>query len=122
MANSLNRSDNKGPEPEGVAIGRIGTRQYAFVGLERIGGVVVYDVTDPTQPEFIQYLVSRDFTREPVGPDSGPEVVRFVPAIESPERKPMLVVANELSGTVSLWGLSNAKPWWQRWRRIFAHD
>ena len=117
-----NRSDNKGPEPEGVAIGRIGTHQYAFVGLERIGGVVVYDVTDPTQPEFIQYLVNRDFTATPVGPDSGPEVVRFVPALESPNGKPMLVVANELSGTVSLWGLSNAKPWWQRWRRIFQHD
>ncbi len=116
-----NRSDNKGPEPEGVAIGRIGTHQYAFVGLERIGGVVVYDVTDPTQPEFIQYLTNRDFTRNPVGQDSGPEVVRFVPALESPNGKPMLVVANELSGTVSLWGLSNAKPWWQRWRRIFQH-
>jgi hypothetical protein len=117
-----NRSDNKGPEPEGVANGRIGTHQYAFVGLERIGGVVVYDVTDPTRPEFIQYLVNRDFTKDPVGPDSGPEIVRFVRDIESPNGKPMLVVANELSGTVSLWGLSNAKPWWQRWRRIFVHD
>jgi hypothetical protein len=40
-----------------------------------------------------------------VGPDSGPEVVRFVAAKDSPTGKPMLVVANEISGTVNLWGL-----------------
>lgn len=33
-----NRSDNKRPEPEGVALGRIGRRTYAFIGLERVGG------------------------------------------------------------------------------------
>jgi len=117
-----NRSDNKGPEPEGVAVGRIGTHQYVFVGLERIGGVVVYDVTDPTEPEFVEYLVNRDFSASPVGADSGPEVVRFISALESSNGKPMLVVANEISGTVSLWGLGNAKPWWQQWRRIFGRD
>jgi hypothetical protein len=115
-SNFDNRSDNKGPEPEGVDVGRIGSRHYAFVGLERIGGVVVYDVTDPTAPEFVQYVNDRDFGLSPPGPDSGPEVVRFVSALENPTGKPLLVVANEVTGTVSLYGLANAKPWWQRWR------
>lgn len=47
-----NRSDNKGPEPEGITVGWVRNRTFAFGGLERIGGVMVYDVTDPTKPEF----------------------------------------------------------------------
>lgn len=100
-----NRSDNKGPEPEGVAVGTIGGRTYAFVGLERIGGVMMYDVTEPTAPAFVQYLNTRQFGTATVGPDSGPEVVRFIDAKDSPNGKPMLVVANEISGTVNLWTL-----------------
>lgn len=99
------RSDNKGPEPEGVAVGRVGGKTYAFVGLERIGGVMVYDVTDPRAPVFQDYLATRDFT-SPVGEtDSGPEILRFVDAHTSPTGTPMLVVANETSGTVNLWHL-----------------
>lgn len=98
------RSDNKGPEPEGVAVGKIRGRTYAFIGLERTGGVAVYDVSNPTAPTFEQILLNRDFTATPVGPDSGPEVIRFIDAEDSPTRKPMVVVANEISGTVSLWG------------------
>jgi DNA-binding beta-propeller fold protein YncE len=100
-----NRSDNKGPEPEGVAVGRVGGKTYAFVGLERIGGVVVYDITDPQAPAFQDYLVTRDFTRPVSESDSGPEVVRFVDARISPTGIPMLLVANEISGTVNLWQL-----------------
>jgi hypothetical protein len=115
-----NRSDNKGPEPEGVAVGRINYRTYAFATLERVGGVVVYDVTDPSEPEFVEYLVDRDFAADPVGPDSGPEVVHFVAGHENPTGKPLLVVANEISGTVSLWGLADKKPWWRHyWRRAW---
>ena len=40
------RSDNKGPEPEGITVGEIDGRTYAFIGLERIGGIMMYDVTD----------------------------------------------------------------------------
>ena len=59
------RSDNKGPEPEGIAVGTLNGRNYAFIGLERMGGIMVYDVTDPTAPEFKQYTTSRDFRRRP---------------------------------------------------------
>ncbi len=100
-----NRSDNKGPEPEGVAVGRLGGHVYAFVGLERIGGVMVYDITDPSAPEFQDYLVTRDFSSDEVGPDSGPEIIRFIKPEVSPTGAPMLVIANEITGTVNLMGL-----------------
>ena len=47
------RSDNKGPEPEAIAVGAIGANTYAFVGLERIGGVATFDVTNPYQARFV---------------------------------------------------------------------
>jgi hypothetical protein len=100
------RSDNKGPEPEGVAVGRVGSHAYAFVGLERIGGVMVYDVTNPYAPVFEDYMVTRDFSGAEVGPDSGPEIVRFIRPENSPTGKPMLLIANEITGTVNLMGLN----------------
>lgn len=100
-----NRSDNKGPEPEGVALGTVGANRYAFVGLERIGGLAVFDLSDVSAPAFVTCVNNRDFVagnRLPA-PDSGPEIVRFVPADRSPDGEPMVVVANEVSGTVTLW-------------------
>ena len=104
-----NRSDNKGPEPEGVAVGKIRGNTYAFVGLERIGGVMAYDISNPTSPKFVQYLSNRDFSAEPVGPDSGPEIVRFIDAKDGPTHRPLVVVSNEISGTVSLWNVTDTK-------------
>ena len=56
------RSDNKGPEPEAVAIGEFAGRTFAFIGLERIGGVMVYDISNPQAARFVQYLNRRDFS------------------------------------------------------------
>ncbi|WP_248926055.1 choice-of-anchor I family protein [Paenibacillus hamazuiensis] len=97
------RSPKKGPEPEYVTIGRIGSKTYAFVGLERIGGVMTYDVTDPAHPVFANYINTRDF--EPVdnlNTDTGPEGLEFIPASESPTGAPLLLVANEVGGTVAV--------------------
>ncbi|BBK36039.1 hypothetical protein STAQ_11170 [Allostella sp. ATCC 35155] len=105
-----NRSDNKGPEPEAVAVGVVDGRTYAFVGLERVGGVMVYDVTDPANSQFVQYLNNRDFTQDietAAAGDSGPEVVQFVAAADSPTGKPMLLVANEISGTTTVYDISD---------------
>jgi hypothetical protein len=60
-----NRSDDKGPEPEGVVIGKVLGKPYAFIGLERIGGVAVFDVSDPAAPKFIEYVNNRNFDIEP---------------------------------------------------------
>lgn len=97
-----NRSDNKGPEPEGVAVGTIGNKTYAFVALERIGGLAVFDVTDPKKGQLIQYLNTRDFLQD-AAPDAGAETVAFVPASASPNGKPLVAVSNEVSGTVTMW-------------------
>ena len=92
------RSDNKGPEPEGVTIGRLGDKFYAFIGLERIGGVVVYDVTVPTSPTYVTYVN----TRNGLTGDLGPEGVEFVPAVRSPNKEPLVIVGNEISGTTAI--------------------
>jgi len=97
------RSDNKGPEPEGVAIGRIDGRTYAFVGLERVGGFMVFDVSDPAAPALVQWANNRDYTRTPAGPDTGPEVIHFIDRDDSPTHRPMVTVANEVSGTVTFY-------------------
>jgi len=119
------RSDNKGPEPEGLTLGEIGGRTYAFVGLERTGGVAAYDVSDPDSPLFVDYVNNRDFTADVTTPESGdlgPEGLLFVPANESPNRRPMLFVTNEISGTVTAYGLEvcvrkSGHHGWRGWFR-----
>ena len=93
-----NRSPSKGPEPEGVAIGRFGTRTIAFVGLERVGGVMVYDITSPTSPVFLTYFNQRTGATG----DRGPEGLLLIPAAKSPNGKPLLVIGHEVSGTTSI--------------------
>lgn len=103
-----NRSDDKGPEPEAVTIGDVGKRTYAFIGLERVGGVVAYDVTRPSAPTFVTYLNNRDFSvTDPeanlsAAGDLGPESIAFIAAKDSPTRRPLLAVGNEVSGTTTL--------------------
>jgi hypothetical protein len=107
-----NRSDDKGPEPEGIAIGTVGANTYAFIGLERIGGVVVYDISDPHQPVFITYLNRRDFGAAPGTPqagDLGPEGMLFIDEKDSPIKGPLLVVGNEISGTTTIFEITREK-------------
>ncbi|MFZ1413016.1 MAG: choice-of-anchor I family protein [Defluviicoccus sp.] len=100
------RSDNKGPEPEGVVIGRIDGKIYAFIGLERIGGVMIYDVTEAQAPVFVNYVNDRDFAGDPekdTAGDLGPEGLTFVAAADSPTGAPMLIVTNEISGSTAIY-------------------
>lgn len=100
------RSDNKGPEPEGVTIGHAFGRVYAFIGLERIGGVLVYDVSNPYAPQFVQYINNRNFlapANTAAALDLGPEGLHFISAAGSPNGKPLLAVANEVSGTTTVY-------------------
>jgi alkaline phosphatase len=97
------RSDNKGPEPEGLVLGTIGGRTYAFVGLERIGGIMMYDVTAPESPAFVQYTNSSDVKEGVVVGDISPEGLLFVQASDSPNGRALLVVSHEVSGTVTIY-------------------
>jgi hypothetical protein len=93
-----NRSDDKGAEPEGVTTGMVNGRTYAFIGLERIGGVMVYDVTDPMTPAFVQYI-------PPMNGDNAPEGLLFIPAHLSPTCNPLLLISYEESSTVTVFGM-----------------
>ncbi len=102
------RSDNKGPEPEGVVIGEVAGRTYAFIGLERIGGIMTYDISDPRAPVFVNYTNNRNFAgniQQFTAGDLGPEGLAFIPARTSPNGRPMLVVGNEVSGTTTLYDI-----------------
>jgi len=122
-----NRSDDKGPEPEGVVVGKAYGRDYAFIGLERIGGVVVYDIGNPRAPVYVDYINNRNFTDEngdtiplsleppegedepdisnPAAGDLGPEGVYFIKAEDSPTGRPLLALGNEVSGTTTLFDI-----------------
>jgi hypothetical protein len=89
------RSDDKGPEPEGITVGTIAGRPYAFIGLERAGGgVLVYDLGNPRQPQFVGYFRTDG--------DISPEGLTFIAAADSPIGKPLLVATNELSNTTAV--------------------
>jgi DNA-binding beta-propeller fold protein YncE len=93
-----NRSPSKGPEPEAVVTATFGAKTYAFVALERVGGVMVYDITTPTAPTFVTYLNTRDGATG----DRGPEGLAFIPAGQSPNGQPLLIVGNETSGSTAV--------------------
>ena len=99
------RSGKKGPEPESVAVGTVGSKAYAFIALERIGGIMVYDITDPDETEFVNYINSREFDADIRG-DVSPEGLCFIPAAKSSTGKPMLLAACEVSGTLAVYELT----------------
>jgi hypothetical protein len=104
------RSSKKGPEPEYVKVGMVGKRALAFTGLERIGGLMTYDVTNPGQPQFVNYINSREFTpKNNLETDTGPEGIDFIPATASPTGLPLVLVANEVGGTVAVYQLNVTK-------------
>jgi hypothetical protein len=119
-----NRSDNKGPEPEGITVEKLNGRTYAFVGFERIGGVVTYDVTNPTAPVLVDYVNNRDFAAQlagqeefgdafvpgPESGDLGPEGITVIRASDSPTRTALVVVANEVSGTTTIFEVVRPRP------------
>jgi hypothetical protein len=98
-----NRSDDKGPEPEGVTTGRIGNNMYAFVSMERVGGVMVFNINNPASPVLELYQNNRSLTAG-TG-DLGPEGIVFIPAADSPTNQPLLLLANEVSSTVAVYSI-----------------
>jgi hypothetical protein len=122
------RSDVRGPEPEGLAVADIAGRRILFVGLERCGGVIAWDISDPQAPTLATYANRRDpsvdaaasaaasvdaakrpadsgsASRDPG--DLGPEGILVIPASASPSRTPLLVLCNEVSGTLTVLEIS----------------
>jgi len=121
-------SEASGPEPEGVATGEIDGETFAFIGFEEVGGIAMFDVTEPTAPSFVDYINTRNFDIAPeddiedpldadpndaaalqaledVG-DLGPEGVEFVSAADSPSGDPLLIVGHEVSGTTTIYSIA----------------
>ncbi|HOZ52819.1 MAG TPA: choice-of-anchor I family protein [Chitinophagaceae bacterium] len=96
-----NRSDDKGPEPEGVTIAYIYDKVYAFISLERIGGCMVYDVTNPANPIYVDYKNSRNLVT--YGGDNGAEGIIYIKNSETDNGKSYVILANEVSSTLSIY-------------------
>jgi hypothetical protein len=90
------RSDNKGVEPEGVALLHIEGRVLAFVGLERTleSAFAVFDVTDPFAVEYIGMVLGEG--------DVSPEGLHAF-RVGSHH---FVAVANEVSDTTSLFEIT----------------
>ena len=100
-ADPESRTAKKGTEPEAVAVAEIGGKTYAFVALERIGGIMVYDVTDPADAQYVNYVNTRDFNGPTEG-DVAPEGLAFA----EKEGAVYLLAAFEVSGTVAAYELT----------------
>ncbi|MEM8906678.1 MAG: T9SS type A sorting domain-containing protein, partial [Bacteroidota bacterium] len=100
-----NRSDDKGPEPEAITVAKYNGRTYVLLGLERQGGIMVFDISNPHDPFYVNYINNRNFSiedaeSEEIG-DLGIEDIIFINTGDYP----IIASANEVSGTVSLFGL-----------------
>ena len=99
------RSRAKGPEPEGITIAEIEGRTYAFTTLERVGGIMAYDITNPSQVRFVDYANSRNINT--YAGDHGPETIIYIPPTKHNKNRSYLAVANEISGTISIFEVVN---------------
>ncbi len=123
-----NRSDDKGGEPEAIDVGEIAGRTYAFIAQERAGDLFVYDVTNPFNATFVTHYNNRDFDIDfeldddldnpcdvnegmncaevNLAGDLGPESIKFITADDSPTETPLIIIGNEVSGTVTVYQIT----------------
>ncbi|KMT65154.1 choice-of-anchor I family protein [Catenovulum maritimum] len=102
------RSDDKGPEPESVAIGKVGNNTYAFIGLERMGGIFVYNINNPYDAKYVDYFINRGLVEgADITGDLAPEGMKFVAADKSPTGEALLIIGNEISGSVAVWQIED---------------
>ncbi|MGN0375975.1 MAG: choice-of-anchor I family protein [Butyrivibrio sp.] len=109
------RSLKKGPEPESVTVGVIAGKTYAFIALERVGGIMMYDISNPDDITYVNYINTRDFSEEPDKAEAGgsyslksdvaPEGLYFISSDKSPSKTPILLAAFEVSGTVAAYAV-----------------
>jgi 2',3'-cyclic-nucleotide 2'-phosphodiesterase (5'-nucleotidase family) len=92
------RSDNKSIEPEGVTIGEIDGRTYAFVALERARSVAAFDVTNPAAVTYAGLAANAT--------DANPEAITFISKADSPIGQPMIAVTNETSNTLTFYSVA----------------
>jgi hypothetical protein len=94
------RMDDKGPEPENIVVGQVGSEYFAFIGLERSSGIMMYQITNPAKPKFVQYI--RNTSDATSTGDVSPEGLKFISAADSPTGVPLLMVGYEISGSLAV--------------------
>ncbi|MEL7282409.1 MAG: choice-of-anchor I family protein, partial [Pseudomonadota bacterium] len=106
------RSDAKGPEPEAVTIGEVDGKTYAFIGLERDSGIVIYDISDPTDAQYVDYIPPAFVDTTPEGEVArhAPETIAFISAEDSTSGNAQIAVAYEVSGSTVVYDLASAPP------------
>ncbi|MEO1611147.1 MAG: choice-of-anchor I family protein, partial [Pseudomonadota bacterium] len=106
------RSDAKGPEPEAVAIGDVGGRLYAFIGLERDSGIMIYDISEPESAFFVNYIPPLHVDNAGEGEPAlhAPEIITVIPAEESLTGETQIAVSYEVSGTTAVYNLISTNP------------
>lgn len=87
------RSDDKGSEPESVVVAKMGNKNILFVGLERADTVMIYDITNPAAPQYLQSIKTAD----------APEGLLFIPASKSPTKRSLVIVSSEGDGTIKIY-------------------
>lgn len=100
LAEFDSRSPNKGPEPEAIATGVINGHRYIFVGMERQGGILMYNADNPVAPTFVAYI--NNFSEGPEGLVA-PESITFIAEDESPLGKPTLLIGYEVGGKIGVY-------------------
>ena len=108
------RSDAKGPEPECATTGTMpdGTL-LAFVGLERTGGIITYDISTPASPVYQDFLnvVNWGTSAEDLATygdssyslNDGPEGLAFISADDSPIGVPLLAAVTPIAGRLTMY-------------------
>ncbi len=98
-----NRSDDKGPEPEAITTGEHNGVLYAFIGLERQSGFLVYDISDLHEPVFVEFMSSANYGNTEDFGDVAPEDIVFIPAEQGTTDPALILLSNEVSGTVAIY-------------------
>lgn len=106
------RSDAKGPEPEAIAIAEVGGRPYAFIGLERDSGIMIYDISEPADAFFVNYIppLHVDNTGPSETARHAPEIITVIPSEESMSGETQIAVSYEVSGTTTVYNLISTNP------------
>ena len=118
------RSTAKGAEPETPLVATINGVRILFCVLERAGGIMSWNISDPAHPKFLLYVNPRDPTVDldsdldkdgkpdhaAQAGDIAPEGILYMAPEQSPNGKPLLVVCNEGSGNVTIYEIQVACP------------
>jgi len=104
------RSDDKGPEPEALAFGRIDGKDYIFVGAERQNGIFQFDITDLNNVSIVGYFNAITSSADSGGSFISPESILFLDAASNPSAKNLLVVGFEGTGSNGSIGVFEVVP------------